>query len=70
MGLDIALCATDYATERRNWMRKRAVITLDSESKIEGEQQFFKKLQEELNLAKPRTQTYDSNAMLKALEIS
>lgn len=34
-GLDVALCATDYATERRNWMRKRAIIKLDEKSGVD-----------------------------------
>jgi len=31
-GLEIAVCCTDYAAERKTWLRKRAIISFSSDS--------------------------------------
>ena len=72
-GLNIAECCTDYAAERKTWLRKRAIVKFRSDSKIAADQQFFELLNEELDLKlikRRRQETYDANDILKALEKS
>lgn len=69
-GLDVAISATDYAVERRLWLRKRAIIKLINDKYFEVEKKFFADLKDQLNLSIPRNQTLDLNSMLKALEVN